>query len=91
MRRPFDLSMTGATIETTKHLLHAARARIGYTQSDEINLVWLAESEQSDAFFSGKVVLAMLAEADVDFEADYPVCLRQGTFIRRKPIEPCQR
>ncbi len=166
MKRPFDLSMTGAMIETTKHLVHATHARIGYTQSDEISLVWLAEDERSDVFFSGRVqkmasvlasmaaakfataippeyrdrlahfdarvfqlpskeeaantflwramdarknaigmvaqsrfsakmlhgkdqaaMLSMLAEAGVDFEADYPACLRCGTFIRRKLIE----
>jgi len=166
MRRPFDLSMTGAMIETAKYLLHATHARIGYTQSDEISLVWLADGPESDVFFSGKVqkmvsvlasmatakfvtvipaeyrdrlphfdarvfqlpskeeaantflwramdarknaicmvaqsrfpaktlhgkdqaaMLAMLADVGVDFEADYPTCLRRGTFICRKLTE----
>jgi tRNA(His) 5'-end guanylyltransferase len=55
MERPFDMRMTAAMVETAKHLLRATHARIGYTQSDEISLVWLAEGEQSDVFFSGKV------------------------------------
>lgn len=55
MERPFDMRMTAAMVETVKHLLHATHARIGYTQSDEISLVWLAEGEQPDVFFSGKV------------------------------------
>lgn len=68
MQRPFDLSMTGAMIETTKHLVHATHARIGYTQSDEISLVWLADEPGSDVFFSGKMqkmcsVLASMAAA----------------------------
>lgn len=68
MERPFDLRMTNAMVETTKHLVHESHARIGYTQSDEIGLVWLAESPESDIFFSGKVqkmvsVLASLAAA----------------------------
>lgn len=67
MHRPFDAAFTGAMIETTKHLLHATHARIGYCQSDEISLVWLAEPE-SDVIFSGKVqkmvsILASLAAA----------------------------
>lgn len=68
MDRPFDMRMTAAMIETTKHLVHETHARIGYTQSDEISLVWLADSPQSDVFFSGKVqkmcsVLASMAAA----------------------------
>src|SRR3569832_1982692 len=55
MERPFDLRMTGAMVETTKHLVHATHARIGYVQSDEISLVWLAEGPNSDTLFSGKV------------------------------------
>jgi tRNA(His) guanylyltransferase len=66
--RPFDQRMITAMIETTKHLVHETHARIGYTQSDEISLVWLAESEESDILFSGKVqkmasVLASMAAA----------------------------
>jgi len=68
MARPFDMRMTAAMIETTKHLVHETHARIGYTQSDEISLVWLADKPESDVFFSGKVqkmasVLASMAAA----------------------------
>lgn len=68
MERPFDARMTAAMVETAMHLVHATHARIGYTQSDEISLVWQAESPTSDVFFSGKVqkmvsVLASLAAA----------------------------
>jgi tRNA(His) 5'-end guanylyltransferase len=68
MERPFDVRMTGAMIGTTMHLVHATHARIGYTQSDEISLVWLADQPGSDVFFSGKVqkmvsVLASMAAA----------------------------
>lgn len=68
MERPFDGRMTDAMVETTKHLLHASHARMGYTQSDEISLVWLADKPESDVLFSGKVqkmvsVLASMAAA----------------------------
>jgi tRNA(His) guanylyltransferase len=68
MERPFDARMTHAMVETTKHLVHETHARIGYTQSDEISLVWLAEGPESDILFSGKVqkmvsVLASMAAA----------------------------
>lgn len=68
MERPFDARMTSAMIEITKHLVHANHARTGYTQSDEISLVWLSDSPESDVMFSGKVqkmcsVLASMAAA----------------------------
>lgn len=68
MERPFDRRMTDAMVETTKYLVDKTHARIGYTQSDEISLVWLAEGEDSDIFFSGKTmkmtsVLASMAAA----------------------------
>lgn len=68
MERPFDPRLTAAMVETTKHLVHETHARIGYTQSDEISLVWLADSPESDVMFSGKVqkmvsVLASMAAA----------------------------
>lgn len=166
MARPFDPAMTVAMVETTKHLVHETHARIGYTQSDEISLVWLAEGPLADVLFSGKVqkmvsvlasmaaakfaqvcprgyesrlphfdarvfqlpskdeaanaflwramdarknaismaaqakfshkqlfckdqkaMLAMLAEAGVDFERDYPACFKRGSFVRRVAVE----
>ena len=68
MRRPFDLAMTNAMIDTASYLVDETHARIGYVQSDEISLVWLAETPESDVFFSGKVmkmtsVLASMAAA----------------------------
>jgi tRNA(His) guanylyltransferase len=68
MERPFDMRMTAAMVETTKHLVQATHARIGYTQSDEISLVWLADKPESDVLFSGKIqkmvsVLASMAAA----------------------------
>lgn len=66
MARPFDERMTAAMVDTTKFLVDKTHARIGYTQSDEISLVWLADAPPSDIFFSGKVqkmvsVLASMA------------------------------
>jgi len=68
MERPYSPTMSAAMVETTKHLVANTHARVGYTQSDEISLVWLAEGEGSDILFSGKVlklvsVLASMAAA----------------------------
>lgn len=68
MRRPFDGRMTSAMISTTRHLVEATNARIGYTQSDEISLVWLSPAPTSEPLFGAKVqkltsILASLATA----------------------------
>jgi len=66
MNRPFDNRITTAMQHTTQYLVQKTDARIGYTQSDEISLIWLAVSSESDIFFSGKIqkmvsVLASMA------------------------------
>ena len=68
MERPYDIAMTEAMIRTTEALVEETHARIGYTQSDEISLVWLAERSDSSIFFDHRVakmtsVLASYATA----------------------------
>jgi len=58
MQRPFDPDMRAAMAETTKYLVDKTHAKIGYTQSDEISLVWQVEdgdNARSQMFFAGKV------------------------------------
>lgn len=68
MDKPFDQRMSAAMIEATKYLVQHTGALIGYTQSDEISLVWKAPDYKSSIFFNGKItkmtsVLAGLATA----------------------------
>jgi tRNA(His) guanylyltransferase len=68
MAKPFDATLIEAMAATAGSLVRHTHARIGHTQSDEISLVWQAEGETSDIFFSGKTmkmasVLASLAAA----------------------------
>ena len=68
MKRPYDSDMSAAMVATVKYLIEHTHARIGYTQSDEISLVWLMEDYKSDIFFCGKTqkmvsVLASMATA----------------------------
>lgn len=68
MTRPFDQRMTDAMIEVTRYLVKETHATIGYVQSDEISLVWMAADHESDIFFNGKTqkmtsVLASMAAA----------------------------
>lgn len=68
MARPYCSILSHIMIETTKYLVEATNAKMGYTQSDEISLVWLQDSYDSEMFFCGKVqklcsVLASMATA----------------------------
>ena len=55
MDKPYDIYMADCMIETTKYLVEQTNASMGYTQSDEISLVWHSEDPKSEIFFSGKV------------------------------------
>ena len=73
MQRPFDPRMTATMVATTAHLVKGTHARIGYTQSDEISLVWLCDTPETEPLFGGKVhkmtsVLASLAATAFNFE-----------------------
>jgi tRNA(His) 5'-end guanylyltransferase len=55
LARPYDERLSNLMQQTTRYLVDATGARAGYTQSDEISLVWLQNSPDSDIFFSGKL------------------------------------
>lgn len=55
LERPFDIGLTNVMTKTTKDLVEATNARIGYTQSDEITLVFLVEDIAQSMMFDGKV------------------------------------
>lgn len=68
MKRPFDEVMTRAMVETAKHIVQATHARVGYTQSDEISLVYFVDDPESELLFGGRIhkltsVLASIAAA----------------------------
>jgi tRNA(His) guanylyltransferase len=53
--RPYDVGMSRSMIETTRYLVHHMNALVGYTQSDEITLVWYeAPQSTSDYAFDGR-------------------------------------
>lgn len=56
LEKPFDSKLSKLMIETTKFLVQETDARCGYTQSDEISLVWLSEDWGSEIFFARKVL-----------------------------------
>lgn len=68
LARPYDERLSRVMIETTRQLVAELGARTGYTQSDEISLVFYNPDPKSPPIFEGRVqklvsVLAALATA----------------------------
>lgn len=75
MRKPFDADLSNIMREVTAHLIEKNHARIGYTQSDEITLIFDRDSEESQPIFGGRCfkiasVLAGMASAKFALLAD---------------------
>lgn len=56
LKRPYDERLSRLMVATTKYLVQETNAKIGYTQSDEISLVWYNEEIDSDSFFDAKLL-----------------------------------
>lgn len=55
LRRPFDERLARCLVETTVHLVGEFGARVGYTQSDEISLLWWKADRASPRYpFDGR-------------------------------------
>jgi tRNA(His) 5'-end guanylyltransferase len=55
MERPYDTAFTSCMVDTTIELVKQTGALIGYTQSDEINLMWYSDSIKSQIWFDGRI------------------------------------
>jgi tRNA(His) guanylyltransferase len=68
-KKPFDVRMSDTMIQTTKRLVKETHAAFGYTQSDEISLIYAPSEKGSEYVFGGKVskinsILASMAAAN---------------------------
>lgn len=91
LKRPYDKRLSDLMIDTTKFLVEQTNARCGYTQSDEITLVWLAESFDSEIFFAGKfqkMISVLSAMTSVYFNRKLPDFLPEK--IQKYPIFDCR-
>jgi len=68
--RPYDVRLSTLMIDTARFLVEETHARLGYTQSDEISLVWWNDDPEAESsyLFDGKIqkmtsVLAGMASA----------------------------
>lgn len=55
LKRPFDPLFSQAMVQTTIRLVKETCASMGYTQSDEITLVWHSEDIKQQIWFDGRV------------------------------------
>lgn len=69
LERPFDAGLSRVMIEVTRRLVAETGARIGYTQSDEITLVLLADQIDARMMFDGKAqkLCSVLASMTTSF------------------------
>ena len=78
LKRLFDTGMVDAMILTTAYLVEETNARIGYTQSDEISLIYYSDTFDSEIFFNGKIqkmVSTLSAMGTAKFNSVLPSCL----------------
>lgn len=55
LARPYDVRLSQLMIDTTSYLVEQTHAKLGYTQSDEISLVWWNATPESAYMFDGKL------------------------------------
>ncbi|MEZ4658167.1 MAG: tRNA(His) guanylyltransferase Thg1 family protein [Caldilineaceae bacterium] len=75
LARPFDARLVELMCETTAYLVQEAQACIGYTQSDEISLVWYSDDYKSQIFFDRriqKMVSVLASMTTAFFNANLP-------------------
>lgn len=98
MKRPFDHEMTQMMTTVTQYLVEHTGADLGYTQSDEITLVWKNPTGNSEIWFGGKLqkmVSQLAAQATVffNFELAYSSYSNKftslPTFDARVWFVPC--
>jgi tRNA(His) guanylyltransferase len=78
MMRPHDESFCKLMVDTTKYLVEETGAKIGYTQSDEISLIWYSEEISSEILFdrrTAKMTSVLAAMATAYFNRHLPHAL----------------
>ena len=55
LKRPYDERLSNLMVETTKYLVKETNANCGYTQSDEITLMWYTDKIDSSTYFNGRL------------------------------------
>ena len=89
--RPFDTRLSNLMVEVTKFLVEETNACIGYTQSDEISLVFYSGDIGSQIYFDAKMfkmVSILAALTSVIFNKYLPLCLPEKSDCT--PVFDCR-
>ena len=55
LKRPYDERLSKLMVETVKYLVKETNANCGYTQSDEITLMWYTDKIDASIYFDGRL------------------------------------
>jgi len=91
LQRPFDPHLSRVMIDTTRFLVEETGALAGYTQSDEISLMWHNEDPEVEMLFDGriqKLSSVLAAISTVEFNR----LLRESlpSHVDRRPVFDCR-
>lgn len=73
LKKPYDERLSKIMISTMNYLVEKSQAKLGYTQSDEISLVFFKTEENQNMFYAGRIqklasILASMATAKFNQE-----------------------
>lgn len=85
LARPFDARLSKAMVDTMNYLVEKTDARLGYTQSDEITLVYFKTAPHQQTYFGSRVqkltsVLASMATAKFNHEVNKNISEKADVF-----------
>ena len=93
MNSPYDEAMSSIMITTTAELVNQTNALMGYTQSDEISLVWnLNENPEGELFFAGKVqkLASVLASLTTSIFINQLIAHNMSGYVKKTPHFDCR-
>jgi len=91
LAKPYDERLNRLMVAVTKFLVEETSARMGYTQSDEITLVWYSDNFESQVFFDGRIakMLSILsAMTTMEFNRLLPTFIPEKAKLR--PLFDCR-
>lgn len=86
LKKPYDPKFVSVMVETTKFLVQETNACVGYTQSDEISLVWYSDNIESQIFLDGKKFKMMSILASLATSRFIQECGKELSFLTLNTI-----
>lgn len=87
MNRPYDIDLSNMMIDTTVQLVKETNACIGYTQSDEITLIWYSPTFESQVWFDGRISkMTSLLAAHATLYFNKLLAVKKPDYVDRNPV-----